>query len=351
MNSNLNYTKQSIIPGTNPSGKTVKSKRKYLAVILKAAFTIISFLLIAGFVSQLLIEDNDAFKRRNALNALPQNSVDILIIGNSHAFTSLIPEKIQSATGLTTYNAAMPSQVLDLTWYNLELLLQKQSPKLVVLEAFAFQNPSVRDAFNDSNIDSMPFGATKLSAIYNIYKEPKDRYQLLFSIYRQHGNWSNIEVLKKIYNDFKLGKRYTYLDSKGYYELDSRMTPETVAKLKSLEPSQYVYKAKVTDYNKMYFDKIYNACKERGIKLVTVMAPMNKNFVEKTNYDRVHQEFQDLFNSKGVEFVDYNLLYDKINMKDEDFADEAHDAHHVNKYGAAKISDDFAEYLKNYLNK
>jgi len=172
-----------------------------------------------------------------------------MFIGNSHAYCTFIPKIVEDKTSKTAYNAAMPSQVLDLAWYNLEYMLQRQSPEIIVLEAFAFQKPSERDVFNDSNIDSMRFGKTKLTAIFDIYKSFTNRMELLFKIYRHHGNWTKFELVKEnflsVVNNIEIPNGY--IESKGFYDLDSVMSSETSDKYKNMKDASYV--AKVTDYN------------------------------------------------------------------------------------------------------
>jgi len=323
--------------------------KKLFVNLFKIIVALAIFFILLEFVSKLLTKDNDAFKRRDTLNSLPKNSVDIMFIGNSHSYTTFNPVEISNITGKTAYNSAMPSQLLDLVWFNFEIELKKQSPKVVVLETFAFQGPSQRDVFNDSNIDSMPFGITKLSAIFSIYKSSKDRFELMSGIYRQHGNWSDSELVNENFNNIVYGKKPSYIESKGFYDIDSKMTSDTVEKLKNLKPSEYVFKARVSDYNKYYFNKIYRECKKRGINLICVMAPMNKNYVEKTDYESVHRGFKALFDSVGVDFIDYNMLYDEVGIKDEDFANESNSSHHVNKYGSKKISEHFSNYLASVI--
>lgn len=62
--------------------------------------------------------------------------VDLLIIGNSHAYTGLLPEMMTKQLGMRSFILAAPGVCMDECGYMLEEALQIISPKLVILETY-----------------------------------------------------------------------------------------------------------------------------------------------------------------------------------------------------------------------
>lgn len=68
--------------------------------------------------------------------AAEKKPVDMLIIGNSHAYTGILPEIIGDELGMRCFILAAPGVTMDECSYMLEEALQITSPKVVVLETY-----------------------------------------------------------------------------------------------------------------------------------------------------------------------------------------------------------------------
>ena len=68
--------------------------------------------------------------------AKDKKPVDMLIIGNSHAYTGILPEIVQRQLGMRCFILAAPGVTMDECSYMLEEALQITSPKVVVLETY-----------------------------------------------------------------------------------------------------------------------------------------------------------------------------------------------------------------------
>lgn len=305
------------------------------------------FVFLASFASLLLTDYTDPYHRRSAYDALEKNSVDILMIGNSHSFCTFNPDVLSRVTGLKSFNASMPSQLVDLTWYNLKEQLKSQSPEVIVLEAFTFQGPSPRDIFNDANLDSLGFAPSRFFAIFDLFSNWKDRGELLTKLYRNHINWSDTKILKS--NIKRItgmeGNENAYTATKGFYVLEGGMSPEVIGKYRDMKPEEAVFKGKVSDYDIEYFKKILEECKKRNIRVVLTMAPMNKYFIGKLDYKKIYESFSALAKEHGVEYLDYNMLYDEVGLTDADFESVFYNSQHTNVSGAEKVSTHLGKYL------
>ena len=68
--------------------------------------------------------------------AKQKKPVDMLIVGNSHAYTGIIPEVVQKEIGMRCFILAAPGVTMDDCCCMLEEALKISSPKLVVLETY-----------------------------------------------------------------------------------------------------------------------------------------------------------------------------------------------------------------------
>jgi len=77
------------------------------------------------------------------------------------------------------------------------------------------------------------------------------------------------------------------------------------------------------------------------------MAPMNKTFIDKVDYKKTYDSFKAICDKYEVTYIDFNLMHKELGLTDVDFADEFNMVQHMNKYGAEKVSNYMANYLKN----
>lgn len=241
----------------------------------------------------------------NGVLGEPENTIDVLILGDSLAYMSVIPLQIWNETGYTAYNCATSSQPLDYTEALLKRCFEKQSPKVVILEANNF--------YIEHNMDD--FFLTRL-------KEA-------MPVFRYHNRWKSLDPI-----DFNEDINYDYTDVfKGYRLNNSCIPAYTNGYMKtddSIEP--------IASPNKLSIKSIKNFCDEHGATLILYSAPS----VEYWNYPR-HNGVEKLANELGLTYIDMNLLQEEIPINwDTETKDEGA---HLNYFGATKAT----TYLSNFL--
>ena len=91
-----------------------------------------------------------------------------------------------------------------------------------------------------------------------------------------------------------------------------------------------------------YIRRIAELCKERGIKLLFVSAPMTPSYIPLNPVlDRASADVKALCDSLGVPFYDLSASAEAIGLTDAHFADRIH----FNRAGAEAFSRYFADYL------
>ncbi len=281
--------------------------------------TIQSFAFIVGlFVLLFLTSRIVAPKNNSATNGIhdpaangilgeTENTIDVLVLGDSESYCSIIPLQIWEAHGITSYVCGTSGQKLCYSEEFLHKAFEKQNPKIVILETNAiFRSMSPSDGL----------------------VQKADR---LLPIFRYHNRWKSLKSF-----DFSFAVNYTHVeDNKGYWYSS---VSEKASSKNYMKPSDK--SAPIPTQNEEYVKKIRDFCNENGAELILVSTPSTKNW----NYKR-HNSIQALADELELSYIDMNVLQEEIPI---DWNTDTRDkGDHMNYYGAAKVT----EYLGTYLSE
>lgn len=312
--------------------------------VLKIGLGIL-FLLVLVFGTEaaatILYPLNDITKNWFHFYQQEKDSIDILIMGSSHAFSSFDPALFEKETGKKTYILASNSQTITQTYYNLKEVLKYQKPESVLLEAFGidannnWQNPSEetfdKDWKKESNIDGMRWGLEKVEGICNQYTFEDWSYAAL-KISRTHQNWKGVEQIVENYNFYT----QDFAEFSPFRPSGTSMSEEVQAQYRNMKVRKKEFH--ISEVNREHFYKLTRLCRENGIKLYLVMAPLYDEYVKHINYESRYQLISSLAEEENVEYLDCNYHYDEIGLCAEDFEDYYSSYHHLNRNGAEKVS-------------
>ncbi len=252
----------------------------------------------------------------------PKNSIDIMILGSSHAYCNIIPAGIYEKTGYTAYNLTAPCLTMPLAYYYLKEGLKTQSPKVVVLEATGFFfNRYMGHA--KSSIGYMPFGTNRLGAIMTS-AEKEERAGLLFPMFNYHDRWDEFE-----FSDFFKARDDKIPDINAGYTYLNTIVPQSRAE------RVFEYTDDDIALQQQYLKKIISLCNDKDIKLEIIITPA-ASYV--TDSDKKY--LTDVI--WGTPFYDFNDDFDSLGL---DLSHDFYDARHLNVYGAVKFTDIFAEHI------
>lgn len=320
---------------TVPANRTVR----YIASV--AAF-ILLVSAMALLLSALFQTPGSVVERKRAIAQREADSIDIMIAGNSHAYCTFDPAVIEKCTAGRVFNAGLPDVKIDILYYSLLEMLKKQDPDTIILEGFTFGRSDSTYQGYIADMDALTPGYNKLKACLEIYPGKLEAARMFISLYRSHSNWKKPSVIKA---NLKYLLGYEEADEvfNGFYPLKSRMSDETIQKYREAEDIKF---APVIDsYTTEYFQRIVKLCRERGIRLIVVMAPFNDIYLGKVAYTDFSEKLAALCEREEVELIDFNLLYKEIGLDYGDFEDAFHHAQHMNRWGAEKVSVYMGKYL------
>lgn len=305
-----------------------KETKKNLIIIMVLITSIITF----NRLSILLVRKGNGYGT-DVLNFYkqPKNSIDLIVLGSSHAYTSLNPYLIESETGLKAYDFCTQQQPLWITYYYLKEALKYQHPKYIVLEshmAVVGNYDYAEEQVNRDAIDKMKFSINKINTIKNSVKDKNDRESYYLNIIKYHSRYKELNSvdIKTTFLGYTVdNKGYIALEENGYiFNNDSKFT----------DNDSELYKK-----NREYLYKIINLTKKENINLIIVKTPTSYNHEEmaKLNYIKKIAQENDIL------FLDYINNMTDLNL---DYNNDFYDVGHLNKNGSIKFTKKFIEYLE-----
>ncbi|MDO4617933.1 MAG: hypothetical protein Q4B31_00250 [Clostridia bacterium] len=258
-----------------------------------------------------------------------RDTYDVIFTGSSHAYCSFNPLVIGEETGLSSYTLATQKQPLWATYYYIKEAVERQKPKLIVLDVFAF---SLLDEYQDDGTnytftDDFPFGENKLKMVAES-APPEKRFDLLVKFTKYHSRWKELES-----QDFGFNRKELFDSLYGYCMLT------TAAEGLTRTDTSSATAMKSSDKNEKWLREIIKYLQDLDIPLIIVKTPLMDTPEERGYFLRA----EEIAKEYNVPFYYMNDQFDEIGLDIEtDFYDRAH----LNHKGADKFSRYFA---KNYL--
>lgn len=244
----------------------------------------------------------------------PKNSIDVLILGDSNAYSACSPMYIWNKYGIPTYVAAEGFQNVTGASNLLDEVLTCQKPKLVVFD-----------------VNMLWTGKTTLKKVENNLKNMAYKY---LPLAQYHNRWKSMDV-KEMFE----AKDYTYRSaSRGQY-LSMEVKPFTgqskMVKTDVVED--------IPEVSRVLLDKLISKCNENGIKMMFMETPTAKSW----NYAR-HNAMVKYAKQKKIDFVDMNTLEGKYAI---DWSTDTRDGgRHLNCEGAEKVSAYLGKYISEHYS-
>ena len=214
--------------------------------------------------------DGDQFRN------LPENSIDVLILGSSHAQYSMNPAVFYVETGIYSYVLGSGCQPMSMSYYMLQEALKTQIPEVVILDVFTMipaQAVCYADEMFYLAIEQMS-GLNRLRAADHIDNKEKIahyKYDLLMN----HGNWKRDDFLFENKDDKTLNETMGYVFAQPTVFEFAHLIPK--------ERKNYEVALKEKDIDALI--KIKTLCDENNIKLILMKAVAD---LDQDNYDALY---------------------------------------------------------------
>ncbi|MBR2589748.1 MAG: hypothetical protein IKE65_02365 [Clostridia bacterium] len=239
----------------------------------------------------------------NGVLAEEDNTLDVILYGDSEAYTAFSPVQMWKEQGFPSFVCASSSQYISLTESFVHQSLEHQKPKVVILETNAFYR---KMHSNNAFITRM---------------------ENMLSILQYHNRWKVMSPLQ-----FKSTQNYSWKDDMKGYKYAKLTTKGTNQK--------YMHKTSeiqpIPELNAQYVEQIVDFCNKKGVKVMFVSTPSYKNW----NYEK-HNAVQALADKTGADYLDLNL----VDLQIDWHTDTADAGDHLNFRGAKKVCSYLGEYL------
>lgn len=275
-----------------------------LRLLLEASVAVAVTLAVLVALSHVFVPKNNQVEfgqheaRANGVRGELADTVDVLFLGDSEAYTSFSPLQLWGERGITSYVVGTSGQKLCLTRSLLDRALERQSPRVVVLETDClFRAFSVGEAMACAVQDALP-------------------------VFEYHDRWKSLrpeDVLGQVQS--------TWVDdAKGHV---AREGVEPADDSAYMAPTDEL--AELLPMNHAYLEGIAQACERAGARLVLVSTPSTKNW----NMAR-HNRTEQLASELGLDYVDLNVGKSRVDI---DWSTDTYDAgDHLNVSGARKVT-------------
>lgn len=244
--------------------------------------------------------------KANGILGEKENTIDIVVIGDSEAYSSISSMELWRTTGYTSYVCGSSAQPLNYSFKMLQRAFSKQSPKIVILETNTiFRNVNIKNTV-----------LTKLG----------DH----FAIFDYNDRWKKMK-----FQDIFKSSDYTWTDDTKGYRFSTVVSPSQ----KSDHMAETDAYAKIAKTNLYLIEQIKDYCDEHQAELLFLSTPSTLNW----NYAR-HNSVQKLADDLDCTYIDLNLLNDVVRI---DWSKDTRDkGDHLNHSGAVKVTQYLSAYLK-----
>ncbi len=280
----------------------------------------------------LRLKRNDGILTMQNFYRQPEDSVDVLFIGNSHSGINIDTATLWNEYGIAAYNLWGGVQPLWNSYHFLVEALKYQRPKLVVLEITASSSDYEYSEEQNQlkNIAGMKLSKNKIEAVK--VSAPEDsRLNLLLGLPLYHGRFN--EVCEEDFRNFPWSKgaenyKGSYLlYGVGNYRFESAEGVDT--------------KREIMDKEREYLIRCIELCREENIPLLLLKTPALERKWEQEVYNTVAE----IAETNSLTFINMNLMDDQVGITENDWSLDRH----MNGSGARKVAAYLGEYLtENY---
>jgi len=202
----------------------------------------------------------------------PNNSIDVVFLGNSLNFETFQPQIINDLIPINSYVLGSSGENAVVSYYELKEILKYQKPKAIVLETFALDlSDLLAPALMYEFIDSSNLNVNKLSLWFKYF--PYNNIYSLFPILRLRVDWNHPE---KFLNDLAGSANFfnkTTDPKKGYIANARVLLPDEYEAALETPTRESGYSL---ENNTRYLDKILKLSQENGIRLFFSVVPTIK---------------------------------------------------------------------------
>lgn len=279
--------------------------------------------------------------------------IDVMVLGNSHAYTGLLPEDMSHRLGKTCFILASQGNFLTDAYYMLKEALEISSPKILIIETYLIREYSQKEMTDgDLTCQIQSFEARrnkyhKISSTFELFSLDNAPYAWSPTLRNHSYIFDNTKQLKynlthpyppKYPNDLYLGRYVRFLSGIEQTVLDRYKEEGAPVDGADMTVSPDAFAA---------MEMISALCEEKGIKVMFLTLPMYKDHV--SNYSAWKRNLSELIEKYDYPWLDLQYNYNDDVFGPECFENTYRKNQHMTATGAKRASGILAEYINKYL--
>ena len=336
--------------------------RKYLKRIMCFLGAVIIFCGISELLNYMYDRENEWARIMWHYFYEDKGKIDNVIIGSSHVFCDIKPEKLDEINGQYNFNLSASALRLNGSYYLLKEADRNNSLSNVYLELYYPMNTKIDSSnldpiytenhWNWNNTDNMRLSVNKIEYMLDI--AGPDKYVkicLPFSRYLSKlDRWDYISQIinKKQSSDYIEYKHYENDDDGSYVEYVkqgySYNTRTYGDKVRLKEQTRVLEESPMGEISEKYLRKIIEYCQKKDLHITLFVSPIDElQLISVVNYDNFIVQVNNIADEYDVEFYDFNLAKEEYLsiQRGEYFRDEGH----LNDSGATIFTAFFGEVM------
>lgn len=268
-----------------------------------------------------------------------KNSLDVVYIGGSAAFVYYEPLLAYEEYGISSYVFGANTIQPELYKYLVGEVLKRQKPKLIILDARAFEYRDRKQAPTEvayrNTLTGTPISKEKYEFVEEYVRPKLNLYNTLpyyldfikFHSTSSEERYTVIESMQMMLNKY----HHPY---KGFY---------FVPRIQSQTPLDYRTdkETPMSDETNKILDDLLSYLKEQDVEVLFVVAPYIEKEIHKENFNYVER----IVSENGFTFIDANDYVDEMNIN---FKTDLYNINHVNLFGADKYTRFICNYMKSH---
>ena len=288
--------------------------RNLAKIIIKGLILLGLLLIILKLLEPLFTESTTSVWTN--FYAQEKDSVDILILGNSHANAGIDQDVIRAKLNANVVTLATRGQNIYQSYYCALEAYKYQTPEVLIIENFLFyerltmeafvnQDPTINDYMKRYlTFEGKKFGDVKIKEARAFFKG--SLVENMLPTIKKHSRWTDIgKIKRRLYENEKKGKQrgttVVSVSSSKEYEKQSKFDLDKYNLLPDEEKA---------------LQNIIDLAKEKGTKKIILLTiPFYKKYRNKIDYNSLNEPLKKITkNNEGVlEYIDLNRIYPNWN--------------------------------------
>ena len=298
--------------------------------IIRALAFLLVLVLIYGAVDTVLKIKKDDVRTMVMFQKVEPNTIDVAIIGSSHAGMNIDNYQMWKETGIASFCLWGGMQPTWNSYHYLKECLKTQHPQVVMVDVFMCGDTadySTKDVAL-KHVSVMPWGLNKIQMALASFEKWQEAVEALWGMPYYHSRYDEL----------------TEDDFYGRYGWDDEIIPSVRPMTYNVFPFELIDgnsiqgSSPLTEKHEKYLRKIIDLCKAEGIELVLMCAPY---IATEENYRKILRA-EEIAHEEGVPFLNFFKTWKEYGIDPSaDYSDGAH----FNNVGIQK----FTRVISNYL--